>query len=289
MDMISNYPLVSVIIPTKNRDHELLRALKSVKQQTYPNKETIVVYDGTECLKRIADKINSCDYDFRLLRNMKRSGGSGARNTEIYESKGQFIGFLDDDDEWLPGKIEKQMQVFLKAGDEIGIVCVQYFIHNETTTNIRMINVEGHIYQEICKNHIVGHTSNALIRRNILEKVQGFDEDLPAGQDTDLWIRIAKVCQFSTVHEPLAIIHESSIDRITQDHKKQLIGKYRLLYKHWSKFPIRRKVSTIRSIIRLGKEIATEYMIHKRILLRRQVPVAKVQGDDRKRSGADRL
>src|SRR5918999_4669232 len=117
------FPLISVIIPTFNRPKMLVRAIKSVNRQTYPNLEIIVVDDES------SSDINSfiekeCDnIALQVLRNTRRPGGAGTRNTGFYASKGEYIAFLDDDDEWLPQKISRQFDVFQKSTQKVGIIC----------------------------------------------------------------------------------------------------------------------------------------------------------------------
>jgi hypothetical protein len=83
-----------------------------------------------------------------------------------------------------------------------------------------------------------------------LEDVGLFDEALPAAQDTDLWLRIARRYLFTTVNEPLVLIHQNSPDRITTNSQKQLQGMYMLLRKYWQEFPIQRKYYLMKLIAR---------------------------------------
>src|SRR3989338_8677774 len=99
---------VSVIIPTHNRPELLKRAVKSVLNQTYKDLEVIVVDDGLE--KRADETVNSFnDSRLKYIQHPEEKGGSAARNTGIKNSSGEFIAFLDDDDEWLPEKLEIQI------------------------------------------------------------------------------------------------------------------------------------------------------------------------------------
>jgi glycosyltransferase involved in cell wall biosynthesis len=247
------YPLVSIIIPTRDRPEMLIRAIKSIACQTYKNIELIVVDDGAEdALEETIRKEIEGKMVYRVLRNARKLGAAGARNTGFFASKGEFVGFLDDDDEWLPKKIVKQVEAFQRSDNKVGIVWTQYINVLGTTQAIERIQLEGNVYAALCKAHIAGNTSIPLIKRHALEEVGLFDESFPAAQDTDLWIRIAKHYYSTTVDEPLALIHRHSSERITNNNQKQFLGAYALLCKHWKEFPIQRKYKLIKRIIRKG-------------------------------------
>jgi glycosyltransferase involved in cell wall biosynthesis len=228
----------------------LLRAVQSVAHQTYPNIEVIIVDDGTKCDIERLIRNNIASHTCRVVKNARKSGAAGARNTGFYESKGVFIGFLDDDDEWSPEKIAKQIEVFQKSHDRVGIVCTHDLIVSNGRKSMRQRHLEGDVYTILCGEHIVGNTSNPLIKRHVLEDVGIFDEKLSAAQDTDLWLRIAKQYFFATVHEPLVSIHRDGPDRITTNSRKRIQGTYALLCKHWHEFPIKRKYILMKHIAR---------------------------------------
>jgi glycosyltransferase involved in cell wall biosynthesis len=244
-------PLVSTIIPTRNRLEMLVRAARSAAAQTYPNVEIVIVNDGPECsiTKHIRKEIElqKC----RVIKNMRKPGGAGARNTGFFESRGEFIAFLDDDDEWIPEKIEKQIKAFQNRNNNIGIVCTQDIIIHNSTKIIRRRKLEGNVYEILRREHTVGNTSVPLIKRHVLEEVGLFDEDMPAAQDAELWLRIAKRYHFTTVSEPLVIIHWHDSERITENYPKQIIGAYMLLRKHWNDLHIQRKYNLAKKIVRL--------------------------------------
>lgn len=245
-------PLVSAIIPTRDRPEMLIRAAKSVVRQTYRNIEIIIVDDGSasgiEGRIREETELRSC----RVIENTRRPGAAGARNTGFYESRGEFVGFLDDDDEWLPAKIEKQIHAFRKSDGKVGIVCTQFSFILNSTKIISRDQLEGDMYETVRRKVIVGNSSVPLIKRHVLDEVGLFDEDMPAAQDTELWLRIAKRYHFTTVNEPLALIHWHGSERITTNHRKQILGAYKLLRKHWTDLPAGRRYNLVKTIIRLS-------------------------------------
>jgi glycosyltransferase involved in cell wall biosynthesis len=240
----------------------LLRAVRSVARQTYRNIELIIVNDGPEgsIEERLRQEIELqvC----RIIKNRRKPGAPGARNTGFFESKGEFIAFLDDDDEWMPEKIEKQIEAFQKSNNNVGIVSAQDIIIHNSTKIVRYRQLEGNVYEILCREHTVGNTSVPLIKRNAFEKVGLFDEGMPAAQDTELWLRIAKEYHFTTVKEPLAIIHWHGSERITENSSKQIVGAYMLLRKHWSDLPMRRKYKLIKMIVRLTVRTIREQLRH---------------------------
>jgi glycosyltransferase involved in cell wall biosynthesis len=113
--------LVSVIIPTRNRPDLVLRAVRSALAQTHGDLEVLVVVDGP-CSKTAASLAEVSDSRLRLIQLAESVGGSDARNTGVQNAAGEWVAFLDDDDEWLPAKIEKQMAVALQATEQYPIV-----------------------------------------------------------------------------------------------------------------------------------------------------------------------
>ena len=114
-------PLVSVIIPTHNRADLVPLAIQSVLQQTYTNLECIVVDDAStdnteETVRTIIDE------RIIYLRHENNKHASAARNTGIKYARGEFIAFLDDDDEWLPTKLEKQVPFLLNLHEKVGMI-----------------------------------------------------------------------------------------------------------------------------------------------------------------------
>ncbi len=198
-------PSVSVIIPTCNRQDLLPTAIRSVLNQTLSDFELVVVDDASD------DSIDAvvktfADGRVRLIRHDRRRGGAAARNTGIRNSGADYIAFLDDDDEWYPEKLARQMEVMLRSRPEVAAVYTGYFVVDKTTGRICLQRVptrRGDLYSTLLERNPIGTTSSILIRRACLEKVGYFDERLPSFQDRDLWIRISREFHFDYVQEPL--------------------------------------------------------------------------------------
>jgi glycosyltransferase involved in cell wall biosynthesis len=213
--LTSNMPKVSVIIPTHNRAHFLRGAILSVLNQTFQDFEIIVVDDAsTDNTSEVVAAFN--DERIRFLRHDTNKGGSAARNTGILNSQCDYIAFLDDDDEWLPEKLGKQMDILLASPPDVGGVYTGYVMVDRASGRVidqRLPTKRGDLSKDLLISNCIGGTSSVLLRKNCLQKVGLFDENLPRSQDFDLWLRIANVFLFEYVPEPLYkyYIHENRI------------------------------------------------------------------------------
>lgn len=196
--------MISVIIPTHNRGNRLHKSIESVLNQTYREIEIIVVSDGStdnteEVVKNYQKKYNFIE----LISVFPNKGANNARNEGIKASKGDFIAFLDDDDEWLPTKLEKQMEVFM-SNEAIGLVYSEInVIYAKENVKYRAFGGDtGDLSREILLNNVVGSTSSVTVKKEILSKSGYFDVELPAAQDYDLWIRICQLTEVGYASEP---------------------------------------------------------------------------------------
>ena len=197
--------MVSVVIPTHNRCDLLPRAIKSVQSQTYSDLEIIVVSDGsTDDTRDVVEQIASGDERIRLIEYHPAKGGNVARNTGIEEARGEFVAFLDDDDEWLPEKLEKQVKV-LESDDSVGLVYtgVNIIYVNENISYNSKVCSCGDMKTTILLDNSIGTTSTVILRKEIIAKSGVFDVELRALQDYDLWIRVCQHCNVGVVAEPL--------------------------------------------------------------------------------------
>lgn len=197
--------MVSVVIPTHNRADLLPRAIESVLNQTYSNLEVIVVSDGSiDNTEEVIKKYSIKDSRVRFIAYSPARGGNVARNTGIEASQGDYIAFLDDDDEWLPRKLEKQVEV-LDRDDKIGLVYtgVHIIYVNENAEYNSLSKEQGNLKKRILIDNCVGTTSTVILRKSVLKKSGTFDDKLNALQDFDLWIRVAQYSNIGVVPEPM--------------------------------------------------------------------------------------
>jgi glycosyltransferase involved in cell wall biosynthesis len=208
-------PLVSVIIPTYNRARLVAGAVRSVLQQSYNDFEIIVVDDcGTDTTPAVIADFR--EPAIRYFRHDRRLGGAAARNTGIHHSTGEYIAFLDDDDEWYPEKLDRQVSAMLASSPAVGAVYTGYFVVDRSGGRERgqVVPTErGDLYEALLAGNCVGTASSMLLRRSCFDKTGIFDERLASFQDYDLWLRIARKYYFECIRQPLVkyFVHEGQI------------------------------------------------------------------------------
>ena len=200
-------PLVSVIIPTFNRVKLVPRAIKSILGQSYANFECIVVDDAsTDDTKKVVNSIK--DERIIYLRHQENRHASAARNTGIKIARGEFIAFLDDDDEWLPEKLEKQVTLILQLPLKVGMVyCWMNYYENEKLINEHHPTIKGSVFPMVLDEQRLGGCPTLLIRKEVLAKIGEFDESIRRGNDGDLVRRICNKYEVDYVPEVLVKVN----------------------------------------------------------------------------------
>lgn len=205
-------PIVSIILPTYNRARLIGRSINSVLLQTFHDFELIVVDDAStdnseDVIKELSDP------RLRYIRHEMNRGGAAARNTGIQAAAGNFIGFQDSDDEWLPEKLAKQIQAFHTSSQETGVVysgCNRIDGLKKTYIPSPGINPKrGKLHSRLLAGNFITLPS-LLVKKECLEKVGVFDERLLRLHDWDLFIRIARHYDFAFIDEPLLISYFTS-------------------------------------------------------------------------------
>ena len=214
MEKRSNKPLVSVIIPTYNRGWIVGEAIDSVLVQDFSDYELIVVDDGSddhtpEILAAYGDRIT-------VLRQANR-GVSAARNRGIAAAAGRLMAFLDSDDLWLPQKLSTQVRYFAENPDAVICQTEERWIRNGVRVNPkkRHLKFSGMIFERSLALCLVS-PSAVMIKKSLFNTVGVFDEDLPACEDYDLWLRISCRYPVHLINTPLIIKrggHEDQLSR----------------------------------------------------------------------------
>jgi glycosyltransferase involved in cell wall biosynthesis len=231
--------LVSIVIPTFNRAKILPRAIECVMAQAYQNFEIVIVDDASsDETPRLFEGVG--DSRIRFLRLAENVGGAEARNVGWRSARGGFVAFLDSDDAWLPDKLAKQLQAIHEAGRKTGLVYtgLLYCDAAGTVTDRRLDARRGDLADDILATNFVGSLSSVLVRRSCLEQISGLDSTLKSCQDWDLYIRLARVCQFECVPEYLVryLVDKSDVNRISNRSRSIVTGhkairrKYRRQY-----------------------------------------------------------
>jgi glycosyltransferase involved in cell wall biosynthesis len=195
-------PSVSVVMPAYNRGRFLATAVGSVMAQSRPCHEIIVVDDGST--DDTADVVRSLGPRVRYLRQ-ENAGPAAARNAGIRVATGDWVAFLDTDDRWLPEKIERQLAI-VERHREVALVSADTAIADAAgsllvDSNFRRHGLQGFFQglagapipnapgRLLCVNFI--NTSTAMVRRDLLLALEGFDSRLRYGEDLELWLRVA--------------------------------------------------------------------------------------------------
>lgn len=237
-------PRVSIIIPTYNRSKLLRVALESALAQTYPNIEVIVVDDGSTddtamVMTQYAGRVT-------YLKQANQDVAA-ARNTGIRAASGEYLTFLDDDDLIMPTKIERQVRV-LASRPEVGLVHCRFYYADEDGNYLYKAGLlpEGEVLQElVCSNFV--WVGAPLIRRQCLEQVGLFDEEIPAiCADWDMWLRIAQAgYRFACVQELLGA-YRIQRDSMMSDVAKLEQGMFVVLEKVFSNPQLPASVTALR-------------------------------------------
>lgn len=229
---------VSVVIPTHNRSKLVKRAINSVLRQTYQNFEIIVVSDGsTDDTENVLKEMSEKDSRVKFISYKDAKGGNYARNIGIKEATGDFVAFLDDDDEWMPDKLELQLKEFLN-NETIGLVYtgVEVVYDDKGIKYYTMPRKTGDLSKDILISNCIGITSTVMIKRGLFSEIGLFDENLRARQDYDLWIRACQITQVGAVFKPLIKYHNfTSVKQISDDVKKYEVA-IRYIRKKYEKY-----------------------------------------------------
>ena len=236
-------PTVSVVIPTFNRAELLSRAIESVMGQTYRDWEIVLVDDGSTdatpdvaraYVRRLGDRLNYI--------RQNNSGSSRARNRGIEAARGRYVAFLDSDDEFLPTKLTRQIELF-DARPELGLVYCDYsFVdldgafHASTFDEVHptarevetvavapgLLACRGDLFGSLIQAYFIS-TIVGMVRREVLGATIRFSEDHEFGEEWLFYLQVARSCRAGFVDEPLAIYHyqQGSLARTDKDANAQ--------------------------------------------------------------------
>lgn len=225
--------LVSVVIPTHNRAALLERALRSVLAQTHEKLDVIVVDDASEDETRnVVLRIR--DPRVRYVRHAANKGGAAARNSGVDAARGEYIAFLDDDDQWKPRKVERQLEHL--TGYDAAICGFTLCRDGVETPGSRQRLGRTVVTRRMLRRTVVGWgTSTFMVRRDVARQVR-FDDALGSGQDWDFLIRLFAGHRIVYVDEPLVTFDVGAHRRITNGSfdlsPANAEKRLRVFYKH---------------------------------------------------------
>ena len=215
---------VSAIIPTHNRSGSIIRALKSVYAQQTALDEIIVVDDGST--DDTAELIK-CEFPEALLISQERHGVSHARNRGVDAAQGEWLAFLDSDDEWLPNKIQAQLEMVSGNSGSLIVHSDEIWIRNGKRVNpMKKHKKHGGWIFEHCLERCVISPSSVLLHCSLFHEFGNFDETLPVCEDYDLWLRLTATLPVLHIPRPLVRKYGGHSDQLSRSEWG--IDRYRI-------------------------------------------------------------
>jgi glycosyltransferase involved in cell wall biosynthesis len=230
--MDRSWPSVSVVIPTRDRPDMVRRAIAAIGAQTYPGTvESVVVFDQS-------DPLDLPSPDGRrpvvALRNHRAPGASGARNAGIEAATGHLLAFCDDDDEWLPDKLHRQVVSLAADEDAIAVSCAVEVVNGSRVTVRRPPGVRI-THADLLRTRVTtAHLSTIVAERERAMRWGPFDEDLPYsyGEDFDWLLRATRDGHIRAVGEPLVRLHWHRASYFTARWETRITSGEYFLRKH---------------------------------------------------------
>lgn len=230
---MSTNPKVSVVIPTYRRISSLLKAVKSVLDQSYSNFEVLVINDYKNDFDLIQSQLEKYkDSRVLLFNNTHTKGGNGARNTGVEKSTGDYIAFLDDDDLFDTNKIDSQIKYMLNNSLK-GTFC-NYInssgrpFYKESIDKI-VFNIKDYIRFKL----LIGSSSTLMFQRSVFDEVM-WDETLSRLQDYDFIIRYSK--KFDLIFCPYPLVILPNDNDGMKLNKKNIISLIKVLIRFFSNY-----------------------------------------------------
>lgn len=224
---------VSVVVPAYNRSQALRATLDSVRAQTYPDWELIVVDDGS--VDDTGDVVRSYRDSRIRYEHQANQGQAAARNYGLSLATGEYVAFLDHDDRWLPEKLRLQVES-LDSGPEYGLVYGRCRLIDEDGGDLggrQMFEGSGWLYTHLLREHNFLLTmSQPMMRTGLVREVGGFDSDADLSDDLDLFLRLARITQFGFIPAELIEKNIGNRKQQTGDIVRVFLSERRLLAKH---------------------------------------------------------
>ena len=236
---MSSSPKVTVIIPTHNRANLLTRAVQSVLSQTFTNYEIIIIddYSSDDTQEIVAE------FDVPSIRSFRHDqsrGASAARNTGIAQARGEYIAFLDDDDEWLPMKLQEQVELIEASSPNVALV--YGWLDRINDSNHRMKrgprkHTHGDAFDALLSLTTIAPTSTLLVRSSAVRDIGGFDESLPRGNDADFISRISRRYEIVVLPKVIVKYHtDHGHSRISDNSPENLANHVKYINTHLKNF-----------------------------------------------------
>lgn len=210
-------PLFSIIVPTFNRPDLLARAVRSTLDQAVTNIEVIVVDDASDHVPLLPS-----DRRLRAIRHDVNMGVAACRNTGLRSASGRYVAFLDDDDWWLPQRLNHALE---------GLARAPVSICGNASPDGRLLPtrvLEGDVFETVL-NDVTPHLGQTAIRR---DRVPFFDESFSASQDIEWWLRVAAELEVATVMKPGFVYYRHKDARVGNGVQRRIECGYLLMQIH---------------------------------------------------------
>lgn len=254
--------MVSIIMPTYNRSKTLAKSIESVLNQTYKDWQLIVVDDGST--DDTEDLMAAYKEEKRIIYYKQANAGPiKARNNGARLAEGEWLAFLDSDDEWLPEKLEKQIALAKDKGDVLVYGNFYYIDDNGKIIGEffkdKTRPYSGKILPDLLLDNFV-LTSSVLVKKKIFDEVGGFNEklDLTIGEDYELWLRIADKIEFYYIAEPIALyrVHEIQLTKKKLAVYWSQLKLFIYLFDNASKYETMNRLMVVKSFLLRIKRVA---------------------------------
>jgi glycosyltransferase involved in cell wall biosynthesis len=233
--------LVSTVIPTYNRFEDVTLAVRSALGQTHREQQIIVVDDGST--DGTSARLREAYGDALEILRTERLGVSGARNHGLAAARGDYIAFLDSDDDWTPDKLARQV-AFLEERPDYGMVLTDVVQMDrdrkeyDVLRRRKFIPEDGDVLRHILRQPALA-PSSALLRRRVYDELGGFDTSLPTAEDIDFHLRVALRFKIGVIDAPLtrAMRGHDGLSALGRTYKDYLYVMERYLLDHRHEIP----------------------------------------------------
>jgi glycosyltransferase involved in cell wall biosynthesis len=265
--MIQITPKVSVILPCYNGARWISQAIESILAQTYKDFELIIIDDGSTDNSR--EIISSYLYDERVRYiYQEHKGFSAALNRGIRESRGEFIGFLGQDDLYMPNKLQIQVKYF-NVHKDVNLVHSNYCFIDSSGRIIGVSNIKipkfssrRKLIEYIFINNFIGFET-VLVKRRCFDEVGLFDERMAGFSDHDMWLRIAGEFNIAYINSVLVKKREHGLQFSKVALEKCSLDEFLLTIKAIKRYPFLKKI--------VRKKLANLYYIWGIAMLKKRV------------------
>ena len=206
---ITHTPRVTVVLTTYNRASLLTRAVESVLAQTYTDYEIIIIDDcSSDNTQEVIAGLD--DPRIRSFRHERNMGLSAARNTAIFNARGEYVALLDDDDEWLPMNLELRVRRFDSASSKVGLVYGWRDVVDDSTGKVRphtRHTLEGDLFEHLLALNYMAGSPDLMVRLSAAQEIGGFDESLHASVELLFLTQIAQRFHVAVVPQVISRQH----------------------------------------------------------------------------------